>query len=221
MPASGFLITRDDAANPFLDGDDAARPRDLLYLVRAQHILHALDALPLADRRFDVVIPELPDPENPDRDAWTKAVLDAAAPIDDQTIIVGHSLGGATALRFLEAAEARSTPHAMVLIATPWMIRDERFRGFFLSELDFEVLMWRASKFAVIHAKDDPVIPIEHGRKYAAALHARFVETESGGHFQQADAYPVILDTIVALAEEPVVYAPGETLAHEYADITV
>lgn len=174
----------------------------------------------LRDRRFDVVAPELPDPENPDRDAWTKAVLDAAAPVDNETIIVGHSLGGATALRFLEAAEARTTPHAMILVATPWMIRDERFRGFFLSELDFEVLMWRASKFAVIHAKDDAIIPVDHGRKYASALHARLVETETGGHFQ-GEEYPVILETICALADEPVVYAPGETLEHQYADITI
>lgn len=175
-------------------------------------------ALALRARGFEVVCPQLPDPENPDPEAWTQALLEVSSPLDKETIIVGHSLGGAAVLRLIEAAEARTTPHAVVLIATPWMIRDERFRGFFMSELDFEVLMWRASKFIVLHAKDDPIIPFEHGKKLAGALHARFVEAESGGHFQ-GEEYPVILETICQVAEEPVVYAPGESLNYQFGDI--
>src|SRR5437868_4960749 len=78
----------------------------------------------LIDRRFEVIVPELPNPAEPDRDLWTKAVIDACGILTDKDIVVGHSLGGATALRFLEAAEARTTPHACVLISTPWMITD-------------------------------------------------------------------------------------------------
>jgi len=172
----------------------------------------------LIDRRFEVVMPELPNPAEPDRDAWTKAVLDSVGPLTDQDIIIGHSLGGATALRFLEAAEARTTPHACILISTPWMIKDERFRSFFLTELDHDVLMWRASKFVVIHAKDDPVIPFEHAERYAEVFHARLVAPETGGHFDGPE-YPVILDTILELAAEPVEYAPGMSLSDEFADL--
>ena len=174
----------------------------------------------LRARGHDVVVPELPNPESPDRDEWTQKLLEECAPLDDKTIIVGHSLGGAAALRLLEAAEARTTTHALVLVSTPWMIRDERFRGFFMSELDYEVLMWRASKYAVIHAKDDAVIPAEHGRRYASALHARFVQTEDGGHYQ-GEEYPIILETIEALAAEPVVYAPGVALGNQFGDIQI
>jgi uncharacterized protein len=172
----------------------------------------------LRSRGFDVIIPVLPNPEEPDRDAWTAALVDASAPLTDQTIIVGHSLGGAAILRMLEAAEARSTPHAVVLVSTPWMIKDERFRGFFFSEFDFEVLMWRASKFLVIHAQNDPIIPVEHGKRYAGVLHAKLVTPETGEHFQGAE-YPVILEEILKIAEEPVVYAPGKSLDDDYSDI--
>lgn len=167
---------------------------------------------------FDVECPQLPDPANPDPDAWTKALLETIGPLDKETIIVGHSLGGAAALRLLEAAEARTTPHAVILIATPWMIRDERFRGFFMSELDFEVLMWRASKFIVLHGKDDAVIPVDHGKRLANALHARFIEADGVGHFQSAE-YPIIVDVIRAAAEDPVVYAPGESLDYQFTDV--
>lgn len=172
----------------------------------------------LTDRRYEVVMPELPNPAEPDRDAWTKALLEAVGPLSDQDIIVGHSLGGAAALRFLEAAEARTTPHACILISTPWMIKDERFRGFFLTELDHDVLMWRASRYVVVHAKDDRVIPVAHAERYAQVFHAKLITPEIGGHFD-APEQPAILEAIVAASEEPIVYAPGMSLADEYADI--
>ncbi|MFZ2681671.1 MAG: alpha/beta fold hydrolase [Patescibacteria group bacterium] len=172
----------------------------------------------LTDHRFEVLMPELPDAENPDRDAWTKALLEAVGPLSDQDIIVGHSLGGASALRLLEAAEARTTPHACVLISTPWMIKDEKFRSFFLTELDHDVLMWRASKFVVVHAQDDAVIPVAHADKYAQVFHADLVTPAVGGHFE-AEQQPVILEAILKVANEPIIYAPGMSLADEYADI--
>ena len=165
-----------------------------------------------------VIAPALPEPETPDRDLWTKTLLEAVGPMSNQDIVVGHSLGGASALRLLESAEARTTPHACVLISTPWMILDERFKPFFLSELDYDVLMWRASKFLVIHALDDQIIPLDHANRYASIFHARLVTPATGGHFQGAE-YPGILEELLLLANTPVEYAPGETLPNEYSDL--
>ncbi len=172
----------------------------------------------LANRRFDVVMPALPNPEEPDRDAWTKALLAEVGHLSDQDIIVGHSLGGASALRLLESAEARTTPHACVLMSTPWMIKDDRFRSFFLTELDHDVLMWRASKFMVVHAKDDVVIPVAHAERYAEVFHAELVTPDTGGHFEGAQNQ-ALLEAILKVAAEPIVYAPGMSLADEYADL--
>lgn len=172
----------------------------------------------LRQRGFDVIVPELPNPEAPDRDEWTNVLVKTSVPLTDKTIIVGHSLGGAAALRMLEAAEARSTPHAMVMVSTPWMIKDERFRGFFMSELDFEVLMWRASKFVVIHAQNDVIIPVDHGKRYAGVLHAKLITPETGEHFQGTE-YPVILQAILDVADEPIVYEPGKALNDDFSEI--
>jgi predicted alpha/beta hydrolase family esterase len=172
----------------------------------------------LRSRGFDVVVPALPDPEHPDRDAWTSALVDACAPLTENDIILGHSLGGAAVLCMLEACEARSTPRGAILVATPWMIKDERFRAFFMSELDFEVLMWRASKFVVIHAENDVIVPIEHAKRYAGALHASLVTSPRGEHFQ-GEEYPVFLETMMRIAEEPIVYAPGMSLPDDFTDI--
>jgi len=160
----------------------------------------------------------MPGAEDPDSEEWVKFLLEEVGPIDDETIVLGHSLGGATALRFLEAAEVYSTPKACILVSTPWMIKSEQFRGFFLSELDFEVLMWKASKFAVVHSKDDPTIPFNHATKYADLLHAQLVEADGCGHFL-GEKYPIILSTIQDCIKEPVIYSPGEGIADEYEGV--
>jgi uncharacterized protein len=169
----------------------------------------------LKKRGHEVTAPQLPDAENPNEQAWNEALLEEVRTVDDETIVVGHSLGGAMALRFLEAVEARSTPRACLLISTPWMIRSEKFRGFFLSELDFEVLMWKVSRFAVLHSKEDDVIPFDHAQKYEKVLHAKLYETEGAGHFK-GESYPIILKAIDDLVNEELVYEPGMSLENDY-----
>jgi len=143
-------------------------------------------------------------------------LLEEVGVIDDETVIVGHSLGAVTVLRFLEAAEVRSTPKGVVLISPPWMIKSETFQGFFLSELDFDVLMWKASRFVIIHSHDDKKIPFDHAKKYADVLHARLIERNEGEEHFLGERYPFILDTIEKLVDEEIVYAPGEELEHQY-----
>ena len=166
----------------------------------------------------DVVVPDLPNPEAPDPDEWIKTLIDTVGPVDDETIIVGHSLGSPMALRFLEAAEAYTTPRGCLLISPPWMIRSEDLRGFFLSELDFDVLMWKASQFVVVHDKADTVIPFDHAQKYADVLHAKLVATEGNGHFQ-GEQYPILLETIKQMIDQEIVFDPGEGLDNQYADV--
>jgi uncharacterized protein len=167
----------------------------------------------------DVIVPNLPNANEPDPEEWVKTLLEAVKTVDDETVVVGHSLGAATALRFLEAVEVRSTCRGAVLIAAPWMIRDEKLRGFFMSELDFDVLMWKASKFTIIHSHDDPVIPFDHAEKYAKVLHANLIERNDGEEHFQGERYPTILKAIQGIVGEEIVYEPGKSLDDEYAQL--
>ena len=131
----------------------------------------------LRKKGHDVIAPVLPNSENPDSIEWVQTLIDEVGHVSEQDIIIGHSLGAPAALKFLEAAEAYSTPKGVLLIAPIWQIKNEKFLGHFLNELDFNVLMWRAKLFAVLHDKEDTIIPFDHGQKYANVLHSQFVET--------------------------------------------
>ncbi len=172
----------------------------------------------LEKKGHQVIIPDLPNPEKPDPDEWIKTLLESMPIVKDDTIIIGHSLGAPTALRYLEAAEVGSTPKACILISPPWNIKSDVFSGFFLSELDFDVLMWKASRFVIIHDKEDKIIPFDHAEKYAEVLAARIIKTKGNGHFK-SDRYPEILKVINKVIEEEVEYNPGQKLVDEYSDI--
>ncbi len=167
---------------------------------------------------FEVDCPALPNPEEPDPDTWTKALLEEIGPLNDETIIVGHSLGGAEALLFVEASEARSTPRAVVLSSTPWHVRADLFKGFFLSELEYDVLPWKAHEFVVVHAEDDPVVPFDHAQKYVKLLKAELVAPKTGGHFD-GQTHPELLRAILSIADREIVYEPGMSLDDDFADL--
>ncbi|MBU0661626.1 alpha/beta fold hydrolase [Patescibacteria group bacterium] len=172
----------------------------------------------LRQKGHEVISPDLPGGEDPDPDEWVKALLEVMRIVDDETIVIGHSLGAPIALQFLEAVEARSTPRACLLIAPPWRIASEKFIGFFLSELDFDVLMWKSSRFVVLHDKKDETIPFDHAQKYAQMLAAKLIETSGNGHFKGKE-YPEVLQVVQSLVDENIEYDPGAELPDAFEGI--
>ncbi|MBM5789760.1 alpha/beta fold hydrolase [Candidatus Parcubacteria bacterium] len=130
-------------------------------------------------------------------------------------ILLGHSLGAFIILQYLEAIEMTETPRAVVMVAAPWKVSRPELRRLFLVDLDADVLMWKAREFVVVHSKDDPLVPFEHGKRLAETFKARFVQTDADGHFM-AERYPVLVDTLVDIANRPFEFAPGSSLDDDY-----
>lgn len=172
----------------------------------------------LRKRGHEVIAPDLPNPAEPVAEDWLNMLADEVCPLNDQTILVGHSLGAATVLRFLDGAEARTIPKGVVLVAAPWMIRHEQLRSFFLNEFDYEVIMWKAKLFTAIHSKDDKIVPFDNAQKYQRVLHAKLIETENDGHFMGPE-YQVILQAVLDIIEAELPYAPGKSLDDQYSNI--
>lgn len=166
---------------------------------------------------FQVIAPTLPlsSKEELDMPAILEVMKREVGYLKNDDIILGHSLGGLLVLQYLEAVEMTETPRAVILVAAPWKVSRPELRRLFVDDLDAEVLMWKAREFVVIHSKDDALVPVEHGRKLAEQLRAKFVETASDGHYMYAQ-YPVLLETIKQIASTPFEYAPGESLGDQF-----
>lgn len=174
----------------------------------------------LRDRGFEVVVPELPlsTKEELNLPEIIETMKSQIGYLKNDDILLGHSLGAFIILQYLEAVEMTETPRAVIMVAAPWNVSKPELRRLFLVDLDADVLMWKAREYIVVHSKDDQLVPFEHGQHLARAFKAKFVTTESDGHFMN-EQYPVLLETIEEVAKRPFEYAPGKSLDDDYAGI--
>lgn len=180
---------------------------------------HPWLARELRAKGYEVVTPTLPlkSGEELDLPAVMAEMERQVGYLTADDILLGHSLGAFIILQYMEAVEMTEPPRAVVTVGAPFKVAKPELRRLFLVDLDADVAIWKAREFYVIHAKDDALVPVEHGRKLAAFLKAKFIETETGGHFMDAE-YPVLLETVDAIATTPFEYAPGMSLPDDYAN---
>jgi predicted alpha/beta hydrolase family esterase len=68
---------------------------------------------------YEVLFPTLPDPDDPHYVPWSERLGEVLAEIDGPVVVVGHSLGGSVALKYL-AEGGGGTIAGLVLAATPY-----------------------------------------------------------------------------------------------------
>jgi len=183
---------------------------------------HPWLAQQLRDRGFQVVVPTLSlrsDAEFKLSDVIEEMKKQIGA-VKSDDIYLGHSLGALVMLNFLEAVEMTETPRAAILVGAPWKVAKPELRQLFLADLDADVVIWKTREFFVVHSKDDKLVPFEHGQKLSAYLKAKLIETETDGHYMDAE-YPTLLALVEKIAATPFEYAPGMTLANDYENVAL
>lgn len=133
-------------------------------------------------------IPELPGGEYPKSSEWLKIIDSEVKKSEYPVVLVGHSLGTRAALLYLDKFEKKVD--TVILIASfnndyklNGSRRDEHYADFFEYALDIEKVKKLASKFIVMHSKDDPDIPYAQGEEIAKELDAKLLTYENMGHF--------------------------------------
>ncbi|MFE3449210.1 alpha/beta hydrolase [Nonomuraea sp. NPDC059194] len=111
----------------------------------------------LTARGHEVRVPQLPDPEAPQPEAWLKTLAaEVADPAD--TVLVGHSIGGVNVLRLLEQHDSAIFAGAL-LVATPaHEVGYDALAGFFAGGFDWARIRRAAAQIRVLVAVDDPVL---------------------------------------------------------------
>ena len=145
--------------------------------------------LELERRGFTVEVPALPDPDAPRLEKWLPAFTAAVGSGDDNTMLIGHSLGCATILRYLEQMDEGIRVGGAVLVAgfTDAM-GNEEIASFFQRPLALEVCRQRARGFVCIHSSDDPAAApdyLKHALEFLDRLNARLIIVPGAGHFSE------------------------------------
>lgn len=140
-----------------------------------------------------VIIPQFPSPPIvPAKiDEWFDVFNRYKNQLDENSVIVGHSLGGIFTLRILERLD--HPVRAVFFTGTPigvrpikYYDRDDSFSGF---EFDWDKIKNSSKYFAVFHSDNDPYVDPKNGRKLSENLGVDLTLIPGGGHFNKAAGY--------------------------------
>lgn len=133
---------------------------------------------------LEVLVPEMPGGTWPKKDEWVKIVADFNP--DEETVLIGHSLGAPTILRYLENAE-KKVGKVFLVAGFAKDLGMEETSNFVAEPFDWEKIKASANEIYVINEIDDPWVPLERGKEIAEATGAEFVPVAGNVHFDSMD----------------------------------
>ena len=150
---------------------------------------------------YNVIVPQFPTPENQTPESWFEVFEKYLDSYNSDSILIGHSLGGAFLLRVLEKYDIKVD--AAHLVAAPIGVLpiknwegDQPFIGL---PFNWNVIKNNANKFSVFHSDDDPYVGLGNGEKSAKELGVELNFIPNAGHFNATAGYlqfDLLLDEI-------------------------
>jgi len=140
-----------------------------------------------------VFVPQFPSPPIvPSKiDEWFDVLKDYEKYINEETIFIGHSLGGVFTLRILE--KLNHSVRAAFFVGTPIGIRpilnyerDSSFTGF---SFNWDSIKNKADSFVVFQSDDDPYVSLGNGNELAKRLNVAMDFVPNAGHFNKKAGY--------------------------------
>jgi len=146
----------------------------------------------LEEKGYQVFVPQFPTPEGQSMEAWLKIMEPYMPKINEDTLLIAHSLGSIFLLRFLERLQ--TSVKAAFFVGAPVGVApiknwegDSKFSGGF--EFDWNNIKSKAGKFIVFHSDTDPYVNLGNGQKLARELGVELNFIPNAGHFNATAGY--------------------------------
>lgn len=164
----------------------------------------------LEKRNFTVFVPEMPDTNFPRMNKWLPVLSSAIGDPNEQTFLIGHSLGNITILRYLESLRPEQEIGGCVFVAgfTDMNINlgeteaRSDLETFFKTPVDFSKIKKHCQKFIAIHSDNDPYVDLRYGDILKKELGAEVIIKHNMRHFSGDDGItqlPIALDSILKM----------------------
>ncbi len=145
----------------------------------------------LDKKGYTTKVPQFPTPEAQTPETWMSTFKQYEDLLNEDTILIGHSLGGTFLLHVLEKYDKRVT--SAHFIATPIGIMPikniKTDKPFLEKSFDWEKIKSRTSHFSVFHSDNDPYVGLENGKQLAQNLGVKLTFIKNAGHFNKAAGY--------------------------------
>jgi uncharacterized protein len=132
---------------------------------------------------YEVLNPRMPNASYARYDEW-KIYFEALTKVlENNVILIGHSLGGIFLAKYLSENKFPKKIDALFLLAAPYEKNGESLGDFKLGT-NLDKVNKQVKKIYILHSEDDPVVPMTDSDKYISALpSAELVVFEDKGHF--------------------------------------
>ena len=151
---------------------------------------------------YEVIVPKMPTPVGQTLDAWLRVFLEVENKINEETVLIGHSLGAAFILSWLEQTQKKVKAAYLVagffqLLNSPY---DEINKTFVEKQFNWEKIKSNCGKFFVIASDNDQYISLDISRQLSENVNGLLEIVHDGGHLNKEAGYeefPLLFDSIL------------------------
>jgi len=149
---------------------------------------------------WEVLVPKMPNGANARYVEWCIWLERCLPFIDNDVVLIGHSLGGIFLAKYLAEHEMPKKVKATILIAAPFDDTDtEESLTDFALPADLSRVPEQSGAVYLVHSQDDPVVPFAQVKKYQEAWPtARTSFFTDKQHFNQS-TFPELVALIQSL----------------------
>lgn len=138
----------------------------------------------LVEKGHNVIVPRFPHPEAPSLEPWLETLNQYKEFINEDTIFVGHSVGGMFLLKLLERLQ--HPVHAAFFVSAPIGIRPIKYYDsdyvFTHFQFDWPAIVNKSKNFTVYHSDNDPYVSLGNGEELAKKLGVTLTFIPNAGH---------------------------------------
>ncbi len=170
-------------------------------------IIHGWDGYPeeggfpwlkkeLEEKGFQVTVPVMPQPKHPKIEEWVPFLRKVVGKPDENTFLVGHSIGAQTVLRYLEYLSPKIKVGGVILLAGWINLSEKAFedaediqtaRLWLDTPIDWGKIKSHTPNFTAIFSDNDPFVPLTDSNIFKEKLGAKIVIEKNKFHYSGSD----------------------------------
>ncbi|MBI2017595.1 alpha/beta hydrolase [Candidatus Daviesbacteria bacterium] len=147
----------------------------------------------LEKKGYEVMAPTMPNPDYPKIENWVPYLAKIVGEVRADDVLVGHSMGCQTILRFLEGLPENKKVGKVILVAgfgayLKGLTEEEQqiAQSWIDSTLNLEEVKTKANSFVAVFSDNDPFVPLEINKKlFEEKLGAKVYIEHNKGHFNE------------------------------------
>lgn len=186
-------------------------------------IIHGWDGYPeegwfpwlkreLEKEGFEVIVPQLPDPEKPRIEKWVPKIAEIVGLSNENTYFVGHSMGCQAIVRYLATLPEEIKVGGAVFVAGFFKrlvgLEDdpdvhETDRHWLTAPIDLIKVRKHLNKSVAIFSDNDPWVSPDNQNDFKNKLGSEIIIEHNKGHFSGDDGItelPTVLDAVLKIS---------------------